>query len=369
MTMSRDEQKTVAVMCFSSGSGGMELDAIKLASRLSGISDVTLLCKSGSFIQQQYEQGSQQGRHHFSCQPIRFSSRVFSLSMLFAVRAFLREKPVDNVIFFGASELKTLYFAFLGSDINLIIRHGTTKSRAKTDWFHRMVYSRVDHHVALSHHLIENVKQIIPSNGRADYRVIYSSFDLHQHQQQKPAEAHEQALKIVHVGRVVSGKGQIDAVMACALLKQNSISFRLDLLGGLEDTQYSGRLQEAIIDHGLEDEVSLHGHVTDVSRYLQEADIFLFPSSGEGMPNAFIEAMFFNDVCIAYDNTVFPEFRRMGFHIHLVDDGDVGALRDTLLEVTSNLGLEKERSGVNTALAERYFRPETELEQWHGVLI
>jgi len=340
----------------------MEHDAVKLAIKLNECADVILVCKRNSFIASLYEKG----QYAFPCVSIAFISRKFSLSMLFGVRSFLQKYAPANVIFFGASELKTLYFAFLGFDINLLIRHGTTKSRPKTDWFHRLIYSRVNYHICLSKHLLANVKKIVPVTKSVDYKIIYPSFDMH------PLAAissnDSQAISIVHVGRVADGKGQLDAVFACQELNKNATNFSFDILGGFEDASIVSALKNAIGENELESKVHLHGHVTNVDDYLRSADIFLFPSMGEGMPNAFIEAMYYNTVCITYDNTVFPEFLEMGFYIHIVANGDRDALANRLVDVVENLRVEKERSGVNAALVKRYFRRQRELDDWDSVL-
>ena len=116
--------KPVAVMCFSSGTGGMERSAVRLADMLSSVSEVVLLCKRGSFTEKLY----QQGNYSFKCEPIKFSSRLFSPAMLFGVRAAIDTHDIYNVIFFGASELKTLYFAFMAKTLNVTVWHGTTKA-------------------------------------------------------------------------------------------------------------------------------------------------------------------------------------------------------------------------------------------------
>lgn len=351
-------------MCFSSGSGGMEHDAIKLARLLCREMEVVLFCKEGEFIHD-----SHQGVNRDYClEPVGFSSRTFSLSMLLRVRSLIKQYTFDNVIFFGASELKTLYFAFLGFNINLLIRHGTTKSKAKKDWFHRLVYSRVNYHVALSKHLLANVKKIVPDNGVAMYKIIYPSYEI-----SSSVESHERAgdkrLHITHVGRVTSGKGQIDAVRACRELYNNGIDFQLDILGGLEGDAYVEALELEIGTGDFSSHVYLRGHVTNVTEYLQATDIFLFPSLGEGMPNAFIEAMHHNTVCIAYNNTVFPEFREMGFYIHIVRNADVSELSQKLIDVANDIESEKQKSKVNVALVQKYFRIEREMSQWREVLV
>ena len=179
----------------------------------------------------------------------------------------------------------------------------------------------------------------------------------------------EKNLRITHVGRVASGKGQIDAVRACKALYEKGIDFRLDILGGLEGDAYTEALETEIGTGEFASHVHLKGHVTNVTEYLQATDIFLFPSLGEGMPNAFIEAMHHNTVCIAYDNTVFPEFLDMGFYIHIVKNADVSELSRKLVEVASDIENEKVKSTVNVELVQRYFRVEQEMAQWQEVLV
>ncbi len=352
-------------MCFSSGSGGMELDAIKLAHLLGKEMEVVLFCKEGEFIHH-----SHQGvNSDYSLEPVCFSSRIFSLSMLLRVRSLIRQYSFDNVIFFGASELKTLFFSFLGFNINLLVRHGTTKSKAKTDWFHRLIYSRVNYHIALSKHLLNNVKYIVPVTGKALYKIIYPSYEITSVKDSSAEPERKNKLFITHVGRVAPGKGQIDAVRACKQLYNKGINFQFDILGGLEGDKYEELLKAEIGTDDFSSHVHLRGHVTNVTEYLQATDIFLFPSSGEGMANAFIEAMHYTAVCIAYDNTVFPEFINMGFYVRLVKDGDVDALSQVLYDVASDIDNEKQHSKDNTELARDYFQVERELSDWNEVLI
>jgi len=352
-------------MCFSSGNGGMEHDGIKLARLLGGIMQVSLFCKQGAFIHQTQKDVDK----NFTLEPINFSSRTFSLSMFFRVRALLRKYNIDNVIFFGASELKTLFFAFQGFDINLLIRHGTTKSRPKTDWFHRLIYSQVNYHIALSRHLLANVKYIVPRTRESAYQIIYPSFRLNHNEMKSMGSGQKKTLQITHVGRVVTGKGQIDVLNACQLLYDRDIKFKLNILGMLDGGDYASEVKKMINKAAFFSQVALPGHVTNVADYLAKTDIFLFPSAGEGMPNAFIEAMHYNNVCIAYDNTVFPEFIEMGFYIHLVRDGDVEALAGKLLAVVIDIENEKLKSAANVALVKKYFQPERELAEWNRLLI
>ena len=357
--------KPVAVMCFSSGTGGMERSAVRLADTLSRVSEVVLLCKHGSFIEKLY----QQGNYPFKCEPIRFSSRLFSPAMLFGVRATIDTHDIHNVIFFGASELKTLYFSFMGKALNVTVWHGTTKSRAKRDALHNLVYSCVDHHVAISQHLDRNVREIVPTGGKADYQVIRPSFEFDIDSDGVARKQNRKNLNIVHVGRVVQGKGQIDAVLACAGLYEAGVKFELKLVGGGEGDGYMEELEKTIESSNYKKSVHLEGYVKEVDVYLNEADIFLFPSAGEGMPGSVIESLNYPLICVTYDNTVFPEFSEMGFHFHTVNDGDVDELKLRLLLIANDLDSEKKRASKNPGIAKRVFGRDLEIAEWHKILV
>lgn len=357
-------RECTAVMCFSSGTGGMERSAVRLARFLSSITTVVLVCKKGSFVEKLYHEENA----NYACETISFFSRKFSPSMLFGARSVVNKHDVKNVIFFGASELKTLYFSFLAKKLNLIVWHGTTKSRPKRDFFHNLVYSRVNFHVALSNHLIRNVKNIVPETPGVKYRVIRPSFDFNVNIRDE-ADVNNNAISIVHVGRVAYGKGQVDAVLACNALKNSGVDFKLKLVGSADNSNYIDKVEDTIRKSTIEESVSLEGYVESVNTYLEQADILLFPSSGEGMPNAFIEALYYNIVCIAYDNTVFPEFLDMGFHVHLVKDSDIAKLSSKLVQVVSDLDKEKLKSKKNMELAKSYFSVERELSEWQEVLV
>ena len=355
--------KPVAVMCFSSGTGGMERSAVRLANTLAEISDVTLVCKRGSFVQELYEEGV----YHFSCNTVPFFSRIFSLSMLLGVRSIIDDCHISNVIFFGASELKTLYFSFLGKDLNITVWHGTTKSRPKRDAFHKLVYSCVDHHVAISKHLEMNVKEIVPIIDGTDYRVIYPSFNFSENYNAEDTKGSE-CLNIVHVGRVAHGKGQIDGVLACRGLYDAGVEFSLSLIGGGEGEAYMEELCRVIDSQPYKNSIHMEGYVEDVNDYLKKADIFLFPSSGEGMPGSYIEALHYGLICVSYDNTVFPEFLDMGFYVHIAKDKEVDSLAEKLCSIAANITAEKEKSKSNMSLSRISFSEAREIIEWLEIL-
>jgi len=195
-------KQPTALICLSHHIGGMELAATKLAKVLSTYTDLTYIIKKNTFIHKECRQNPDYSA--LSYKTINFSTTIMSPSIVFGVRKIIQEKNIKNVIFVGASEMKSLYFAFLGLDINLIVRHGTIKSRPKKDWFHTLVYSKVATHVAISKYMSGNVRKIIPFGVKTQLKVIVPSLA------NKLSElTHENSdkLRVLHVGRVTSGKG------------------------------------------------------------------------------------------------------------------------------------------------------------------
>jgi glycosyltransferase involved in cell wall biosynthesis len=108
-----------------------------------------------------------------------------------------------------------------------------------------------------------------------------------------------EALVAVFVGAVRSVKGIDVLAKAWPRLAASWPSLHICLVGPYRkeehwgiDPEYVGKLQRHFAlgdDAGMR--VHFVGQVSNVSDYLQAADLFVFPSRSEGMPNALLEAM------------------------------------------------------------------------------
>lgn len=350
-------KQPLAIICLSPNDGGMELDAIKLYKKLSKYLSVVLVSKKDSFIESQVKNDNT-----IKIETIDFQ-HMFSINIILAVRTIIKKHGIKNVIFFGASELRSLYFAFLGLKINLIVRHGTTKSRPKKDFFHRLIYSKVNYHVSISKHLQKNVKTIIPFGKQTKEKLIYSSFEL-----SKLNKVPHKLLTIVHTGRIVEGKGQLDAIKACSILYKNNIDFIFYIVGSM-DENFKVQFMEYYNSCEYKDNIKLTGFTKDVQNYLNKSDIFLFPSWGEGLGNSFLEALANGLVCMAYKNTSFIEFQQLGFELTLIENKSIIHLEEELLNIAQNLQVKKKNSLHNYSLIEKYFSSDAEVSKYLEILI
>lgn len=355
-------KQPTAVICLSPHVGGMELASLKLAKTLSRYVDITFIIQEGKFIHQQCLNNPDY--RDISYKTITFSSNL-GLSLIINTRQIIQTKKIKNVLFFGASELKSLYFAFLGLDINLIIRHGSTKSTPKKDWFHRLIYSDVAHHVPISKYMSENVKRIVPFGRKSQMRVIVPSLP-------KPIsmlpKTPSDTLRLLHIGRVTKGKGIDKAIMSCSVLEEQHIPFYLDNFGPA-DSKFTPQLKELIQSLPYAEKIHINGFTDSIYDEYQKHDIFIFPPRGEGYGSVMMEAIAHGIIVIAFDNTAISNFGEMGFHIHLVEDQNIDCLKRQLLFIAQNLKEEKKLALENIKKASMIFALEREVEEYISLLV
>jgi len=344
-----------AIICLSPYSGGMEIDSIKLAKKLSIFSNITIIAKENYFIDNTKEEYL---TNNIMLETIRFKYS-FSPSIIFYVRKIMKRKNIQNVIFFGASELKSLYFSFLGLNINLIVRHGTTKTRPKKDLFHKLIYSKVNYHVSICKHLLKNVRYIIPFGIKTQEKLIYSSIQI-----SSKLEQQNHDLILLHVGRIAKGKGQIDAIKACSILHKNNIDFKLYIVGGFNE-DYKQEFNNIYNNLDYKENIILTGYTKKPELYYEKSTIFLFPSYGEGLSNAFLEALSYNLIPICYDNTSFSEFKELGFDFPMVENKNIQKLKITLLNTVNNINNYKQD---NRELLKMHFSLEKEITDYLKIL-
>ena len=122
---------------------------------------------------------------------------------------------------------------------------------------------------------------------------------------------------------------------------------RLLILGDGEERAGLTALVAAL---GLQDRVSMPGHVTDVTPSLQAADLFVLTSDYEGLPAAVLEAMAVN--CPVVSTNCFPAARSL-----LAETDGCGIIEDTVPKALAALideYLQRPKPTHLRAIAERY---------------
>ncbi len=102
------------------------------------------------------------------------------------------------------------------------------------------------------------------------------------------AESKDKGFGFISVGRLSPEKGQGDLLKAYSCIHEDVGGRTLTIVGGGE---LRNKLQQLSLKLGIDEKVVFTGTVEDVSSYLNQADIFVFPSHYEGFGMALAEAM------------------------------------------------------------------------------
>jgi glycosyltransferase involved in cell wall biosynthesis len=210
-----------------------------------------------------------------------------------------------------------------------------------------------------------NVKEIIPFGKNTKLEVVVPSLaNKLSTKQREPSNK----LRILHAGRVTSGKGIDNAILACEILHRNNIDFIFNNYGP-PDSKYSDKLEKLLNSIDYKEHIHINGFTDAIYDKYMEHDIFLFPTPDEGYGNVMMESISHGIIVLAFDNTAISNFGEMGFHIHLVEDGSLEALKQRLLYIANNLEKEKKLAQQNVAKAKEVFSTKREAMQYIGLLL
>lgn len=206
----------------------------------------------------------------------------------------------------------------------------------------------------------------------AKIHLIYASLTLKKsHQVPLPFA---KPYQITALGRFVITKGYDWLIRACALLRDQGLDFRLNLVGS---GPLEGKLKALTKELDLEEIVLFPGFIThdQVGELFNKTDVFTMPSQvsptgdRDGIPNVIMEAMSHRLPVVATDVSGISEVVRDGETGYLVPEKNPEALADALGRMLSDRdkALEMAENGHKLVLA--MFDPATIMAQLHDMFV
>lgn len=185
---------------------------------------------------------------------------------------------------------------------------------------------------------------ILDGSSAQKLHQIYNGIDLPRFQPKSRRSANGSPVRLLSVARLIEEKGLIYLLEACAILRDQGIPFRCEIIGGPEIPFYLNyflRLKKLQRKLQLENHVSFLGSLPfeDVLSYYQSADIFLLPcviAANNGrdiIPNSLIEAMAMQLPVIATPTGGIPEMIEEDVSGIIVPSGDSSALTIAILRL------------------------------------
>lgn len=106
------------------------------------------------------------------------------------------------------------------------------------------------------------------------------------------------AFKFVFVGALSRRKAVVELVHAFVICNKINTDTELHIIG---DGPLKGEVQKLIENYGVSDVIKVHGFVSDPLPIVKKCDVFVLPSSSEGISRAAMEALYLGKRCIMRD--------------------------------------------------------------------
>lgn len=270
-----------------------------------------------------------------------------SKNVLSTVSTFVqlsRRKKIDVVIAHHAAPMSHLcLMAVKKKNPNIITvgyAHGNAVDmcrvrKKKGLWLRRYILStslkKVDKVVAISNSVKES---LICYFGTSENKieVIYNGVNTGIFVPNERCTAKE--LQLIYVGRLIEEKGVQNILYALSKI-DSDISYHLKIVG---DGAYRNSLERISETYGLQDKVEFCGNRRDVSKLLQNADVFVhMPDWKEGFGITVIEAMAVDKICIVANSGALPEIVSDGVNGYLIEKGNIEALAKKIKEVAEQI--------------------------------
>ncbi len=239
---------------------------------------------------------------------------------------------------FGLYCKKTLKIPYvvsaLGADVpgfnigdkRLDTYHSLTKPLSKSIW------DNASYIVANSKSLQDQCKKFTPYH---DIKVITNGVDTDIFFPAKEKNENEK-VKFLFLSRLMPQKGIDTLINACGILKEKRITnFSLTVVG---DGHQKPLMEELIKKHDLKGFIDHKGWINleDIPKYYRDSDVFVLPSTMEGMPSVALQAMASGLPIIASKVEGFEEILEENVNGNYFELKNEGALADCMINFIKN---------------------------------
>lgn len=146
------------------------------------------------------------------------------------------------------------------------------------------------------------------------------------------------AFNIVHIGTFKEQKNHIFMLNCFKRLEPIENNYHLILLG---DGELRKRIEDKILELGIENNVHLVGFSKEISKWLLSSDLFFFPSTFEGFANVLIEAQYLKlPVCASGINSHFESVHTT-YHKYFFNPTNESECLNKLQEIILDIKLGK----------------------------
>jgi len=285
---------TIMQICASPSWGGMEMHVGFLSTHLArqGHRIIPVCCPGSPLDRDLQERG-------FTPLPLRLGG-YFHPRAISQLAQWLAERQVDLVHSHYSRDLWTVAPALQKRRVPLVLTKHLGTQKPKRDLLHRWIYRRVDHVVAISEIIRQNILATHPISADR-VSVVHHGVDLSRFEpnENERASARQELgftpehLVLGIIGRLQVSKGYLEFLEMARRLRPELPQARYLLIGEASrgETSAAQMILGKIRDWQVDDIVYPLGFRRDIPRLLNAMDIFVFPSHAEAFGLVLIEAM------------------------------------------------------------------------------
>ena len=145
--------------------------------------------------------------------------------------------------------------------------------------------------------------------------------------------ANKEIFKIGTIGRLVPGKNYLTMFKSLKLVTETIPNIKMFIVGA---GQSEGELKKVCKEMQIENYIIWMGKTGYVQEFLNQIDLFVFASKGEGFGLVLLEAMQANKPILAPNNSAIPEVLGVSYQ-GLYPTGDHRSLAENILSINNNL--------------------------------
>ena len=342
MTFSRNHN--IAIICFSSSFGGLELSTIRLAAEFNKrMADCVLIVPPGTPLA---DEASKCGLDVEFIKPALKYADVLASKRLARI---LRSHHTEIAVVMQSKDISIVTTAKLMYSPAKLVYYQQMQSRIdKRDVLHTWMYSKLSLWISLT----KRMKQEVLEHTRVPERLIKvvplgrdtHLFDPKLYNQRKARVKYNLPLdkQIVGVmGRLDPQKGQEEFLRSLPLVlqRQKDVCY---VIAGEEtrgETGYRRYLVNLTFDLGIQDSVRFLPFTEDVPEFMAAIDMFVLPSYSETFGLVLIEAMAMEKPVVATSAGGVPEIVEDGRDGLLIPPRDERALADAIVLLLKNASL------------------------------
>jgi len=161
--------------------------------------------------------------------------------------------------------------------------------------------------------------------------------------------------RLLFLSNLIESKGVFVLLDALQILNKKNVSFLCDIVGGETKEIDTKRFQDEVVKRGLSKVVFYHGkkYGKEKQMFLQDADVFVFPTFNDCFPLVLLEAMQQRLPCVTTDEGGIVDIVKDGENGLICEKRNAQSLADKLLYLIQNESIREEmgRKGY-----ERYIR-------------